>query len=48
MDEALAWWRKAAAAVVEIPTEPSKPSAELARLKARAAERVSSWKEAKR
>lgn len=48
MEEALAWWRKAAAAVVEIPTEPSKPSAELARLKARAAERVSSWKEAKR
>jgi len=48
MEDALAWWRKAAQAVVEISTEPSKPSAEPARLKARAAERLSSGKEAKR
>ncbi len=41
VQEALKWWRQAASAVVEVPTEPSKPPAELAELKARAIERLS-------
>lgn len=48
MDEALKWWRRAASAVIEVPTEPSKPRAELAQLKARAAERIAKFEEGKR
>lgn len=38
--EALALWRKAAGAVIEVPSEPAKPSAELARWKALAIEHL--------
>ncbi len=47
-EEAVALWRQAANAVVELPSEPAKPSAELAALKARAAERLKSSGEVKR
>ncbi|MCS7315379.1 MAG: DUF5107 domain-containing protein, partial [Bryobacterales bacterium] len=48
IEEAMKWWRRAASAVVEVPSEPSRPPAELARLKARAAERIAKFEEGKR
>lgn len=45
--EALELWRRAAHAVVEVPSEPSRPSAELARLKAKAVERWNKMVEVK-
>jgi tetratricopeptide (TPR) repeat protein len=46
--EAERLWRRAAGAVVELASEPGKPSAELARWKAMAAERLAKKQEVKR